>query len=268
MQANTLRSRWPLGMSVNAAMPPNLRQLADDGIDCIEVTWRAPDTLSGAALAECDRVICDAERHGIRVWSLHLPYGDEWDPSSPDDSVRESAVAGLTRLIDFACDRNVRTTVIHPSFEPIAPEAREARLRLASRSLGALARHAAGRGVRLAAECLPRTCLAHSAAEMLALLHDNPELWVCVDVNHLFRESPAAFIRAIGSRLATTHLSDNGGIDEEHRYPGDGIIDWPDVLRALEEVCYDGPAMYEVRGHTPDRVRANWNSLLHSKEVE
>jgi len=255
-------------MSVNAAEPPDLQTLAEAGIACIELTWRAPNMLSDTALAQCENVMRDAERCGIHVWSLHLPYGDEWDPSSPDNGIREAAVTGLTRLIDFACDRNVRTMIIHPSFEPIVPEAREARLSLASRSLGVLARHAAGRKASLAAECLPRTCLANSASERLKLLLDNPELRVCVDVNHMFKESPGDFIRAIGRRLITTHLSDNDGIDEEHWYPGDGKIDWKDTLIALEEIEYDGPAMYEVRGHTPDRVRTNWNSLLNPKEVE
>ena len=268
MCASILQADKALGMSINAAMPLNMQELSAVGITCIEVTWRAANMLSDSALAQCDRIIRDAERCGIRVWSLHLPYGDDWDPSSVDDVVRDNAISGLIRLIDFACDRNIHTLVIHPSFEPIAVEAREERLRLASLSLGILARHAAERGARLAAECLPRTCLAHSADEMLMLLADNPELWVCADVNHLFHETPGDFIRKIGDKIITTHISDNDANDEQHWYPGEGTIDWQDTLSALQEVGYDGPIMYEVRNHTAERVYTNWRSIHISKGDE
>jgi sugar phosphate isomerase/epimerase len=59
-------------------------------------------------------------------------------------------------------------------------------------SLAALARVAADDGVRVAVECLPRTCLGNAAAELRAIVDalDPAAAGVCLDVNHLNLREP------------------------------------------------------------------------------
>jgi sugar phosphate isomerase/epimerase len=81
-----------------------------------------------------------------------------------------------------------------------------------------------------------------------------------IDINHLnLRERDiAAAVRQLGSRLLTTHCSDNDGLDERHWLPtNDGsVVDWPAFLGALRATGYDGPFLYEVRSPAEDPSEA------------
>ena len=119
-----------------------------------------------------------------------------------------------------------------------------------------------GDGVVVAVECLPRTCLCHTAEESLRLLDglDERLFGVCLDVNHSnLREDVVRAARAYGRRIASTHISDNDGLDERHWLPGKGIIPWRDWVAALAGGGYRGPLIYEVGGKAfggiPDEER-------------
>ena len=72
---------------------------------------------------------------------------------------------------------------------------------------------------------------------------------VCLDSNHAnLRAELPDVVRALGDRIATLHISDNDGNDENHWFPFAGVIDWEPFVRALVRSPYDGPFMYEARG--------------------
>ena len=139
-----------------------------------------------------------------------------------------------------------RRMVIHPSGEPIADEDRCERMKIAKDSFAKLARVAEACDVQIALEDLPRTCLCRNSDEMLDLLSADPTLRVCFDTNHLLSEDPVDFVRKTGNKIVTTHVSDCDFVNERHWYPGEGRIDWPALMRALDEVHYDGPFVYEL----------------------
>jgi sugar phosphate isomerase/epimerase len=72
----------------------------------------------------------------------------------------------------------------------------------------------------------------------------------------------------LGDRLLTLHISDNDGIDERHWLPGQGIINWPGFIRALESSNYAGAFVYETTSktgpglHALAEVRENFSDLL------
>jgi sugar phosphate isomerase/epimerase len=55
----------------------------------------------------------------------------------------------------------------------------------------------------------------------------------------------AQTVRALGDTLIATHMSDYDGVDEQHRMPGSGVLDWASFLQALREIDYQGPFNYE-----------------------
>lgn len=55
-------------------------------------------------------------------------------------------------------------------------------------------------------------------------------------------------IHRIGSRLFTTHLQDNFGMNDDHQAPGFGYIDWEAVIPAILKTGYQGPLMMELTG--------------------
>jgi len=56
---------------------------------------------------------------------------------------------------------------------------------------------------------------------------------------------PAALVRAMDDRLATVHLSDYSPGGPRHLPPGQGALDWPALVRALQVVGYTGPLILE-----------------------
>ena len=92
-------------------------------------------------------------------------------------------------------------------------------------------------------------------------LTDSPALYVCCDVNHLFKETPQDFIRALGAKVVTTHMSDWDGIDERHWLPGEGINDWQKILAALDEVGYVGPFLFEVKNSEGAALQKSWRKI-------
>ena len=89
---------------------------------------------------------------------------------------------------------------------------------------------------------------------MLELLEVSPKLRSCFDTNHLLGENPLDYIRAIGNRIVTVHVSDYDFINERHWLPGEGKNDWNGILKILSDVGYDGIWMYEIDFQCPDTI--------------
>ena len=81
---------------------------------------------------------------------------------------------------------------------------------------------------------------------MLTLISANDKLRVFFDTNHLLKGDNADFIRKIKNKIITLHVSDYDNVNERHWLPGEGVINWEDVLNALKEIDYNGIWMYEI----------------------
>ena len=221
--------------------------------------------VSNGQMADADRIDFPmlrrcADEFGITLWSYHLPFAPfkSLDPSVP--ALAEGTVAYFCSLIDKAADAGIRIFVVHPSGEPIAEEDRPMRMSTAKKSLFALAEYAKKKGGVIAVEDLPRTCLGRDSSDILDLLSAHPDLRVCFDTNHLLKEDIGDFIRAVGDKIVTTHVSDYDFINERHWLPGEGQIDWAMLKNTLKSVGYAGCWLYELglggSDWTIDRPRA------------
>ncbi len=61
-------------------------------------------------------------------------------------------------------------------------------------------------------------------------------------------------IEACSGHLITTHLHDNNGKSDDHLAPGEGSIDWPLALMALQKIGYDGTWLFEVANTSTPRA--------------
>jgi sugar phosphate isomerase/epimerase len=232
--------------------PPLIDALDATGVSVVEVVGPVP----GCAFDQPSIRQALRERlrdSDVRVRSVHLPYGRNLDLSQPDARLRAAAVAATEANLRAAAALGASLAVVHPSAEPIDEAIRPAHLDAARHSLEALAIAASEIGVPLAVECLPRTCLGNTAAELATLVSDlePSSVGVCIDVNHLnLREADLTVaVGVLGERLLTLHCSDNDGVDERHWLPGDarGVVDWDAFFRGLAQVGYRGPFLYELR---------------------
>ena len=264
---------WLTAVSTAATDLETLTRFARCGINAVELSlsWDEYDSVDWQAFRR------NAAEAGIITWSLHLPFAGHINIASTDDAERRRTVEYHKSLIDLAAGIGISRFIIHPSAEPLPDAAlegrprwltarnmseaeladyieqlktmdREACMAAAKSSLAELAEHAAGRGGIICVEDLPRTCLGHTAVEMLELLSADERLRVCFDVNHLLTEygtTHTEFVEKLGKYIVTTHMSDYDFEDEKHFFPGVGMLDWKTTIEALEKADYTGPFLYE-----------------------
>ncbi|MBR6290568.1 MAG: sugar phosphate isomerase/epimerase [Clostridia bacterium] len=261
-----------LGLSVSGTYLTNegCAALRAGGVDSVEISDRPQTypTLDWAAIKAA------ADANGIRLNSVHLPFSNRENISHLDAATRAQTIATHTAIMKNAAAIGIGIAVLHPSAEPIADADRAQFMANSKHSLAIMADYAAAYGMTVAVEDLPRTCLGRNSAEMAELLTADARLRVCFDTNHLLGEPIRDFVRALGDKFITLHVSDYDFIDERHVYPGEGKIDWIEFMDLLDEVGYKGIFTYEtgmaqetksirrVRAVTPADVRANYESLV------
>jgi D-psicose/D-tagatose/L-ribulose 3-epimerase len=104
-----------------------------------------------------------------------------------------------------------------------------------------LAEYASGRGVAILLEPMShfRTHLVNTTRQLLCLLDmaDHPNLKALFDTYHVVtevRDYPAA-IRSLGERLFAVHACEN-----DRGVPGEGLIPWLPMFKALHAIGFDG----------------------------
>jgi len=199
-----------------------------------------------------------ADRHNVKLWSLHLPFRpiDKVNLASLEDSVRKGAIDYYTDIIKKAAKIGIIIFVVHPnSGEPIEEgEVRAKRIEIVKECLNILAEVAFKEGAVIAVENLPRSCIARNSTELLELLEANDKLGVCYDTNHLMGQEASEFIKAVGDKIITLHVSDYDFMNERHWLPGEGKNDWQKILKSLREVGYNGVWLYEIRFACPNTI--------------
>lgn len=226
------------------------KSYCDAGIDALEISVDKTEhpTLDLNLISQLSK------KYGITIWSYHLPFApfDKINPSVR--SVRDGTLVYFEELISKASKIGVDKFVVHPSGET-EPQARAEALECARETFGMLAKIGKKYGATIAVEVLPRTCLGNCSEEINYLISADDSLRVCLDTNHLLKEDIVDFIHNVGDKIITTHVSDYDFVDEKHWMPGEGKLDFSRVLKALKEVGYNGPWLYEVHFKTPDTIK-------------
>ena len=106
-------------------------------------------------------------------------------------------------------------------------------------------------GGTVAVEDLPRTCLGRDTDELCKLVSADDRLRVCFDMNHLLYDDNVEFIKALGEKIITVHVSDYDFTNERHWLPGEGKNPWDAIYNGLKEVGYNGVWMYELGFKSP-----------------
>lgn len=222
----------------------NLKKMKSEGIDAVEISLGRDLSLA----LDYDELKKSADEAGVELWSFHLPFMPfaEIDVSSTDDDVRAYSLSMLSDMMKKGSAIGIKRFVIHPSGEPIEDAAREERMAAARKSLAELAVLAKSLGTTICVENLPRTCLGRNSAEILELVSADASLRVCFDTNHLLEEEISDFIKAVGDKIVTIHVSDYDRLNERHWLSGEGCIDWQSLYTELMATGYSGAWLYEI----------------------
>lgn len=204
------------------------------------------------------------EENGLKVWSIHLPYGNSFDISTTDEAKRQKIVAELELYIRTLTEvYHPHAMVLHPSGEPIVTDARRADcLAQSAKSVAELCKVTDELGVVLCVENLPRTCLGSTPEEMLQIVEPTKNARICFDTNHFLKGTHYEFLRKVGHLVATVHISDYDYTNEKHLLPGFGKLPWGDLLLTLEECGYNGVMMSES-----DKNATGYTNPTETKQV-
>lgn len=209
-----------------------------------------------------------AERLGLRFVQAHGPIYDKF-------AARENAEplhAWSRESIRWVAELGVPWIVFEPETFAGAWDSAHLRELLQRnvayfRDLLRVAEQAAvGLAIENHADVFARSChrrrYGSTPAELIALVDAlaSPLVGVCWDVGHaqLQRLDQGRALRAIGTRLKALHIQDNDGATDQHLTPYLGQVDWPDVMRALRDIGYDGAFCYEAHNAIrvlPDALR-------------
>lgn len=218
-----------------------LDEMHQAGIDCLELSF---DTDHYATM-NLEEIVTTANRNGVLIWSLHLPFY-EWNIAPLEEAFRQKTLLHHCDLISRAGRAGIRKVILHCCREPVEDITRETQLKTACQSLKELAAVAAENSVQICIEDLPRTCLGNCSDEILQMLSADERLGVCFDTNHLLKQDNLDFVKAVGNRICSVHISDFDFMNERHWLPGEGDIAWPELMKAIFATGYSGPVMFEV----------------------
>lgn len=243
---------FPIGLST-CSKPINETLFSDykkAGIDAMEICAPASE-YSSLNHPEIARL---AKQYEITLWSYHLPFSPFSEVDISQKTLQKKTILYWSELIKKGADIGIDKFIVHASGEPIPDCERSERIKYASEGLAELAEIAGKQGAVIAVEDLPRTCLGNCSDEIEQLISLHDDLKVCFDTNHLLGESLTDFIHQLNSRIITLHVSDYDFVNERHWLPGEGKIDWQALLRALQEVHYDGVWLYEISFECPKTI--------------
>ncbi|MBN1942697.1 MAG: sugar phosphate isomerase/epimerase [Phycisphaerae bacterium] len=187
--------------------------------------------------------------------SLHGLYGNDLDPSNPDESARRAAVDVFKAEGDLAMELGGPLVVVHcagivPEGRSVSAEERALRWSQLRKSAAELASFGQAQGVRYALENLPPYHFVGSDTPALRALLDelnSPRVGMCFDVAHAnLVGDPIRATAAAAGQMIYVHICDNHGRSDDHLMPFCGTIDWNAFARALNEGRYTGVLMLEV----------------------
>ena len=198
------------------------------------------------------------DHYGLKCWgAVTLTLGDR-NLCAKDEAQRAATVQYMKDCITMVNELNGEEITIVPAtvgkVEPDGPPEEE--WTWAVDSLKEIHEHASAAGVRMAIEGLNRfeTYFINRGEQALALADAvAPDVGVCLDAFHMNIEEVDFLqaIRDVGDRLNDFHVADNNRMAA-----GMGSLDWPAIVRTLQEVNYDGALTVEFVAPI-DRTPAN-----------
>lgn len=233
------------------------------GIDCIEVAGLGGffDTNRSFTKsdAEAERLMKAAKQAaddaGIEIWSIHMPFSEQMDLSTINEDDRKRVVNGHIKLISFLKILKPKIVLFHPSYYLDPPNQRDMRKSQLIKSATELDVAVRGIGATLVLENMLGPELMAGAREraLLRTVEETVEIFnrlpstinLAVDMNHI--KNPEIMVRTMGKRVKSVHIADGTGRAEDHWFPcsGKGQNNWTEILKALNEIEYSGPFMYE-----------------------
>ena len=243
-------------------------KLAQAGFDCIDFGFfhynvKSPDSIFNQSADKFKAYFSNlgdaAESAKIEIGQVHSPMPSYTGKATEDEfhfTVQEKAIAAAAYM-------KSKYIIIHPCipgqyrYTHFRDECKAINMDFYRRLLPALDKY----NMKLAVEnmfnydpvrkCIcPTVCTtADEMADYIDTLNDE-HFVACLDTGHahLTGDTPGNMARILGDRLETLHVHDNNGLNDEHKIPYHGSIDWDSFCAVLKEIGYKGSFSFEADG--------------------
>jgi len=196
-----------------------------------------------------------ADDAGLPFDSIHGVFGEQYDPSNPDEAFRRQTVEVYQREGELAIALGGPMVVVHPSSmrppdQSLSPDDRAVRMAALRKSIDELTVIGEKLGVTYLWENITFPFwVGADPIELAGILREvnSPAARMCFDTGHaLMTGTVADRLAACSDVVSYMHVHDNNGEEDSHLMPGDGVTDWPAITAALRSKQIDVPAMLEV----------------------
>ena len=244
-----------------------VRRIAAIGYDGLELMADVPHAWPAGLLEGPKRAIKQAmEQHSLAFSNVNAfmmnAINDYRHPFlhpsfiEADEGYRRVRIDHTRRALDLCAELGAPHITTEPG-GPLAPgQSRSAAIDLFVESLKPLADHAAERGVLLLIEPEPFLLLETSDQYLeVAERVNSAAIGLNFDVGHAFcvsEDIPRA-IAKLASHIRHYHLEDIAATREHHHLiPGEGAIDFAEVIEAIRQTGYDGWLTVELYPNLDD----------------
>ena len=247
-----------IGASTGALYPGTptedaVERLAAIGFSTLEILLQTTGEYEGRFVRDLARRARDA---GVRVHAVHTSTELHrlFDPYARR---RQEGFDAFRRAIDAAAALGAGCLIWHG----LTRTEHQHGIALAAFAevLGRVANEAAERGVAVCVENVAWCVVRDAASVAMVREWDLPvgftfDPFQAVDAG----VSHAVVLGAMAGRLRDVHVSDHAPGGRRHLPPGEGDIDWPALVRLLDDVDYDGPLIIEgaCQGDLPRLTRS------------
>ncbi len=216
-----------------------------EGVDFIETSWRYFLANDEAGVERIGRML---DERGLKISSVHAPFGEKDDLSDPDERARKETLERHGMLMERITPLGVTMVVIHPGIH--TEENTSAREPGLLASLDALLREAEKWGTRLALENMPPHHLGDESGCLRRIIEkvSSPRLGVCFDTGHahITEEGVKHAFDTLKDLTIAFHIHDNDSTRDMHIPPPYGTIDWISFAKQLDTIEIGNPVTIEA----------------------
>ncbi|MBO7214623.1 MAG: sugar phosphate isomerase/epimerase [Clostridia bacterium] len=245
------------------ALISSVKDMVASGFDAIELMtlgpWNRQEELENYPYVT--RAVEIIKDHGLYLNSVHLPFSCQlWNFTSLDENERKLSVESVKSAVSFYEKDMPNCFVIHPDTRPKDDSERSARLEQLTKSMYEICEFVPA---KVCVENMTNNGMLNVSSEAEQLLSAVPKLYMTLDINHPLTQAPESYIKAIGDRIKNVHVSDRDHDRECHYVPGKGVLNWDNIMNALNDIGYTGMLTYEVSPEIPSKeIKDNYDWLL------
>ena len=232
-----------------------IKRFVDNGIYCTELS----DEHGFELLSRNDDVLETAKNFAnfLKEYNFEISQGHLWLKIKicADDTALEK----LFRWIDMYEEIGIKNMVLHCDNLSETNLSREEKIEKNIEKLQILAEYIKNKEITVCLENLrPHSpeeteLVDRSADDLLYIIEriGSSKFGICLDTGHLnlTDKNQREFILKAGDKLKALHITDNDGNTDQHLMPFNrGTVDFPEIIKALKEIKYNGIFNLEIPG--------------------